>query len=227
MIKYDILGGNLPVVICHAKEGQTIVSQNGAMSWMSPNMKMTTSGGGVGRMFGRMLANESVFQNKYTAENGSGLIAFASTFPGEIKAIEISPGREIIAQKSAFLASESTVKLSVYFQKRLSSGLFGGEGFIMQKLSGNGMAFLEIDGSAIPYSLQQGEALIVDTGYVAAMDSTCSMEITTVPGLKNKFLGGEGIFNTVIRGPGTVILQTMPINHTASALSPYIQIRRN
>ncbi|MGP1442430.1 MAG: TIGR00266 family protein [Anaerovoracaceae bacterium] len=222
-MNYKIIGDNLPAVICTVEPGETLITEKGAMSWMSPNMKMETGAtGGIGKAFGRMLSGDSIFQNKYTAQGGPGEIAFASSFPGSIRAFEIAPGKEIICQKSAFLASEASVELSVAFQKKLGSGLFGGEGFIMQKLSGNGTAFIEIDGSTHEYELASGQQIIVDTGYIAAMDASCSIDIKTVPGLKNMFLGGEGIFNTVISGPGKVILQTMPINQVAGAIQPFI-----
>ncbi len=222
-MQYDIIGGNLPAVICKVESGETLITEKGAMSWMSPNMKMETStNGGIGKAFGRMFSGESMFQNRYTAQGGPGEIAFASSFPGSIRAFEIAPGKEMICQKSAFLASEASVTLSISFQKKLGSGLFGGEGFIMQKLSGNGIAFIEIDGASHEYQLEAGQQIIVDTGYLAAMEATCTMDIQTVPGLKNMFLGGEGMFNTIISGPGKFILQTMPINQVAGALQPFI-----
>lgn len=222
-MKYEIVGGNLPVVICNIPAGESVITERGSMSWMSPNMKMeTTSNGGVGKALGRMFAGEALFQNRYTAVGGEGLIAFASSFPGTIKAFEISPSRPIIAQKSAFLAAEEGVNLSVAFQKKIGAGLFGGEGFIMQRLSGNGTAFIEIDGHAVEYNLRAGQSIIVDTGYLAAMDETCSMEIVSVKGAKNMLFGGEGLFNTVIKGPGRIILQTMPICKTAGSIAPYI-----
>lgn len=153
---------------------------------------------------------------------GEGMIAFASSFPGSIRAFEIAPGNNIIVQKSAFLASEAGVELSIHFQKKLGAGLFGGEGFIMQKLSGRGIAFIEIDGYAMEYELQPGQSIVVDTGYLAAMTETCRMEIQSVPGVKNMLFGGEGIFNTVITGPGKVILQTMPVSAVASMIRPFI-----
>ncbi len=222
-MRYEIQGGNLPVVICTTEAGETLITESGAMAWMSPNMKMeTSSNGGIGKVFGRALSGESLFQNRYTAQGGPGLIAFASSFPGEIRAIPIGNGREIVAQKSAFLASEAGVTLSMFFRKKLGAGFFGGEGFIMQKLSGNGMAFVEIDGSAVEYTLAPGQQIIVDTGYVAYMDATCSMDIVTVPGVKNVLFGGEGLFNTVITGPGAVVLQTMPISNVAAAIAPHV-----
>lgn len=221
-MRYSIEGEPLPVVICELENGETMITESGAMSWMSPNMKMeTTSGGGIGKMFGRALSGESLFLNRYTAMNGTGTIAFASSFPGAIRAFQIAPGQEIVAQKSAFLASQESVKLSTFFQQRIGSGFFGGEGFIMQKLSGNGMAFLEFDGYIKEYELGPGQQIIVDTGYLAAMSSTCQIEVTTVPGVKNMLFGGEGIFNTVITGPGKVWLQSMPIAQMANTLRPY------
>ena len=221
-MKYQIQGETLPVVICQLESGETMITESGAMSWMSPNMKMeTTSNGGAGKAFGRMFTGESLFQNRYTAQ-GNGMIAFASSFPGSIRAFEVGPGSEYIFQKKTFLAAEAGVNLSVHFQKKFASGLFGGEGFILQRISGNGIAFAEFDGHVVEYDLKPGQQLIVDSGYLAAMDVTCQMDIQTVPGLKNALFGGEGLFNTVITGPGHVWLQTMPIVSVAGAIRPYI-----
>lgn len=222
-MKYEIQGGNFPAVLCTLEQNETVITEGGGMSWMSPNMKMeTTSNGGLGKMLGRMLTNESLFQNRYTANGGVGTIAFASSFPGDIIPLEVGNGRGYICQKSSFLASSEGVTLSVYLQKKLGKGLFGGEGFIMQKLSGNGIAFIEVDGSAIKYNLAAGQQIIVDTGHVVMMSDTCSMDIQTVKGAKNILFGGEGLFNTVVTGPGEVVIQTMPINKVASAIAPYI-----
>ena len=211
----------MPVVICDLEAEETMITEKGAMSWMTPNMKMETSGGGAGKMLGRMFSGESLFQNRYTSQGGAGQIAFASSFPGSILAFEIAPGKEIICQKSAFLASEAGVELSVAFQKKLGSGFFGGEGFVMQRLSGNGMAFVEIDGHVKEYTLEAGQTMVIDTGYLAAMENTCKMDIVTVKGLKNKLLGGEGFFNTVVSGPGKIYIQTMPVNQMADTLRPF------
>ena len=212
-MRYEIKGDSLPVVECHLGPNESIITENGGMSWMTSNMKMeTTSNGGLGKMFGRMFSGESMFQNKYTAQGGEGMIAFASSFPGSIRALTITPDKPVICQKKAFLGCTEGVELSVFFQKKLGAGFFGGEGFIMQKLSGNGTAFVEIDGSAIEYELAAGQRLILDTGHLALMDATCQMSVETVPGLKNKLLGGEGLFNTVVTGPGKVVVQSMPVN---------------
>lgn len=209
----------MPVVICELAPGESIISEAGAMSWMSPNMQMETVGGGVGKAFGRMFSGESLFQNRYTAMGGSGTIAFASSFPGAIRAIEIDPLHPIVVQKRGFLAADPGVELSVFFRKKVASGLFGGEGFIMQKISGHGIAFVEIDGSTVEYDLAPGEKLISSTGQVAIMDATCSMDIQTVKGVKNVLFGGEGLFNTVITGPGHVVMQTMPLSNFAGAIA--------
>ena len=222
-MRYEIQGGNFPVLVCTLDAGESMITEGGGMSWMTPNMKMdTSSNGGIGKMLGRMMTKESLFQNNYTAQGGEGMIAFASSLPGEIMALEIAPGKDYVAQKSAFLASTSGVTLSTFFQKKLGAGFFGGEGFIMQKLSGNGTAFIEIDGSAVKYELAAGQQLIVDTGHVVLMSSTCSMDIQTVKGVKNVLFGGEGLFNTVVTGPGEVILQTMPVPKLAGAIQPYM-----
>lgn len=220
-MRYSIEGEPLPVVICELENGETMITESGAMSWMSPNMQMETTGGGIGKMFGRALSGESIFLNRYTALNGMGTIAFASSFPGAIRAFNIAPGQEIVAQKSAFLAATAGVDLSIFFQQRIGSGLFGGEGFIMQKVSGNGTAFLEFDGYIKEYELAAGQQIVVDTGYLAAMTGTCQVEVRTVPGVKNMLFGGEGIFNTVVTGPGRIWLQSMPISQMANTLRPY------
>ena len=164
-MRYTIEGEPLPVVICELASGEAMITEKGAMSWMTPNMKMETSAGGAGKAFGTLFSGESMFQNRYTAE-GDGMIAFASSFPGSIKAFEIAPGKDIVCQKSAFLAAEAGVELSVFFNKKFGTGVFGGEGFIMQKLSGSGMAFVEFDGYIKQYTLAAGQQTILDTQQV-------------------------------------------------------------
>lgn len=218
-MKYQIYGEPMPVVICNMDPGETLICESGAMSWMSPNMQMDTVGGGAGKVLGRMFSGENAFQNQYTAQGGPGMIAFASSFPGSIRAVEITPEHPVICQKKAFLASTAGVELSVQFQKKLGAGFFGGEGFVMQRLSGQGIAFLEIDGTAMEYNLAPGQQMVLDTGYLALMDASVQMDIQSVKGLKNKMLGGEGFFNTVVTGPGKVLLQTMPISGFVNLLS--------
>lgn len=225
MIKYEIEGGHLPVVICYPEAGESLRTESGAMSWMSPNMRMdTNTGGGIKKLFGRMFSGESLFMNEYTAEGGPGMIAFASSFPGSIMPYRVTPGNSIVVQKGGFLAMESSLEMSVFFQKRLRAGFFGGEGFIMQKISGDGMVFIEIDGHCKEYDLLPGETMIIDTGYLAAMTENCTMDIERIRGAKNIFLGGEGLFHTKVTGPGKVYIQSMPIMHMAEKLSPYIHV---
>ena len=224
-MKYEIEGGNLPVVICYPQAGESICTESGAMSWMSPNMKMdTNTGGGVKKVFGRLFSGESVFMNEYTAVGSEGMIAFASSFPGSIIPYRVTLGSGIIVQKRGFLAMEKGLELSVYFQKRLGKGFFGGEGFIMQKITGEGLVFLEIDGYCKEYQLGIGESIVVDTGYLAAMSESCTMEIQTVKGVKNVLFGGEGLFHTRVTGPGKVYIQSMPIVNMAGRLTPYLNI---
>ena len=218
-MRYEITGENAPVVICHLENGESMITQGGGMAWMSPNMDMRTDGGGsLGKALGRMFSGERIFQNIYTAQ-GEGTIAFAPTFPGQILALDIMPDKPMVLQKRAFLASESGVQLSTYLQKKGMVGFFGGEGFIMQKVTGEGKVFIEVDGSAVTYELSEGQQLIVDTGTLAAMDATCSMDIVTVKGAKNILFGGEGLFNTVITGPGRVILQTISFTNLMSLIA--------
>lgn len=221
-MQYEIKGTPFPVVECRLEQNEGMITEKGAMVWMSPNMHMETVGGGIGKMFGKAFSGEAMFQNVYKPEGGNGFIAFGSSFPGNVLAFQIEPGKEIVAQKSAFLCSEMGVSLSVFFQKKFGAGLFGGEGFIMQKFSGNGLVFIEIDGSVQEYDLQAGQSIIVDTGNLAAMEATCQIEIQQVHGIKNKLLGGEGFFNTVVNGPGKIWLQTMPISSIAGSIRPYV-----
>ncbi len=220
-MRYEIKGEPLPVVIVNLEAGESVKCEKGAMGGRRAPMQREPGAGGGGRAGGRMFSGESMFQNTYTAVGGQGMIAFASSFPGSIIPVDVSKG-DFIVQKSGYLASEPSVELSVAFQKKLGAGFFGGEGFIMQRLHGTGMAFVEIDGYVVEYELQAGQQLLVDTGYLAAMSGTCTMDIQTVKGVGNVLFGGEGLFNTVVTGPGKVYLQTMPISNVAAAISAVI-----
>ena len=220
-MRYEIKGGAFPVVVCELADGEQMITEKGSMVWMSPNMQMDTRGGGLGKIFSKAFSGESMFQNIYTAR-GAGMIAFGSSFPGQIKAVTIAPGQDMILQKTAFLAAEPGVELSIHFNKKLGTGLFGGEGFIMQRLSGSGVAFAEIDGELVEYELREGQQIVADTGNVAGFTAGVKMEIQQVPGMKNKLLGGEGLFNPLLTGPGRVWLQTMPISSVAASIRPYI-----
>lgn len=220
-MRYEIKGEPMPVVLVYLEANEAVMCQKGGMAWMTPNMKMSTSTGGFGKAIGKMFSGESMFQNTYVSEGGPGMIAFASSVPGSIIPLDITQG-DMIVQKGGYLASQPSVELSVAFQKKFGAGFFGGEGFIMQRLHGTGMAFLEIDGYVVEYDLQPGQQMVIDTGYLAAMTGSCTMDIQTVKGLGNKLFGGEGFFNTVVTGPGKIYLQTMPINQLAGAVGGFI-----
>ena len=221
-MQYELKGGAFLVVVCRLNSGESMITEKGSIVWMTPNMEMTTTGGGgIGKMFSKALTGESMFQNIYTAR-GEGMITFGSSFPGQILTLEVTPGKSFILQKSAFLASEAGVQLSMHINQKLGAGFFGGEGFIMQKLTGNGIAFAEVDGELVEYTLAPGEQLVVDTGYVMGFELSVSMNIQQVKGLKNMVLGGEGLFNTVLTGPGKIWLQTMPISGVAAAIQPFL-----
>lgn len=214
-----IVGESLPLVSCKLAKGESVITEAGGMSWMDDGIKMTTStNGGIMKGLGRALAGESLFMNIYTAEKDDAEITFSSSFPGKILEFDLEQGETIIAQKKAFLCAESSVDIAMHFRKKLGAGFFGGEGFIMQKITGPGKVFLEIDGELVKKELQAGEKLKVDNGYVAAMTKGVDLDIETVPGLKNIVFGGEGLFLTTVKGPGTVWLQSMPMSKLASLL---------
>ena len=192
-MQYNIIGGTFPVVTCTLADGESMITEGGSMVWMTPNMEMSTTGGGIGKMFSKAVSGESLFQNIWTAR-GNAMIAFGSSFPGRIMPIQIAPGQSWILQKRAFLAAERGVELSVHFNKSAKTGIFGGEGFVMQRLTGN----------------------------VAGFEESVSIEAQMVKGAKNILLGGEGMFNTVLTGPGRIWLQTMPISSLAAAIAPMV-----
>lgn len=209
-MKYEIFGNQLPVLTITLNKGETIHTEAGAMSWMSEGIVMkTNAGGSIGKAFSRMFSGESMFQNTFTASNDGDTISFSSSFPGEILAIDVGT-TPIIAQKNAFLAKESSVDMSIHFQRKIGAGFFGGEGFILQKFSGKGLIFLEIDGATVTYDLKAGEVMILDTGYLAAMESSVKMDIVSVKGVGNVLFGGDGLFHTKVTGPGKIWIQSMP-----------------
>lgn len=220
-----IEGEFLPVLTCKLNQGESIFSENGQMSWMTPNISMETSTkGGIMKGIGRVFAGESLFMNIYTSQKSGEEISFASSFPGKILEFELKEGESLICQKKAFMCAEKSVDMKMHFRKKLGAGFFGGEGFIMQKLTGPGKAFLEIDGNVIKRDLAEGEILKVDNGYVAAMTETVDLDVTMVKGVKNIIFGGEGLFLTTLKGPGTVWLQSMPIVKLAGTIYPYLSI---
>lgn len=222
-MEYEIKGGAFPMVICKLQKGETMQDETGAMSYMTPGIKMeTTTGGGLLKGLGRALSGDTLFLNYFTAENDNEEIGFSACYPGKIIPIRLDGNNSIIGQKNAFLTAEKDVNLEMHFRKKLGAGIFGGEGFILQKFTGKGMLFLEIDGEVIEKTLQPGEKLIVDQGHVAAMDASVDFDIQRVKGAKNMLFGGEGLFFATLTGPGRVWLQTMPISKLAEALIPLL-----
>lgn len=226
-MKYSIEGGALPVVRVFLEAGESIISEAGERAWArGPVMTEATSEGGAKKAIGRIFSGESLFMSRYTAQ-GSAEIGFAAGFPGRILSVELAEGQSIIAQKGAFMCGTNGVELSMYFQKKLGAGFLGGDGFIMQKIAGPGMVFLEIDGYCVEYDLLPGERIVMDTGVLAVMEESCSIDIEMVKGAKNIFLGGEGLFDTIVTGPGKVYLQTMTVEKLAKLIIPFIPQKSN
>lgn len=227
-MEYNIFGGNLPAVTIKLNEGESVYTQSGGMTWMSENMEMRTNmKGGLFKSISRILSGESIFMATYTAKNNPAEITISSTFPGEIIVLDLSDGREYICQKTAFLCAEPSIKLSITTNKTLKGSFFGGEGFIMQHVEGNGKVFLEIDGSVVMKELKDGEKLLVDTGHIAAYESSIKFDAKVVKGFKNMLFGGEGLFLTTLTGPGKVYLQTMTMPSFVERIIPYIKLSNN
>jgi uncharacterized protein (TIGR00266 family) len=222
-VAHRIEGTTLPVLIVNLRPGDRIYSSSGGMSWMTQQVEMeTNTGGGLGKMFKRALSGESLFIVDYFVNNGEGEVAFSAEFPGKIIELDLSNGQQMIVQKDSFMCAEKSVDLDMHFRKRLGAGLFGGEGFILQKLTGPGMACVNFDGEIVQKTLAPGEVLRVDTGHVAMFEPTVDFDIEMVRGFRNILLGGEGLFLATLRGPGTVWLQTMPMSKLAQRIAQFM-----
>ncbi|MBM7842220.1 TIGR00266 family protein [Herpetosiphon giganteus] len=222
-LRYKVIGSVLQAVIIELDPGQMIFSESGGMSWMSGNVQMNTnSGGGIGKMFKRAFSGESLFIVDFTVAGGTGLIGFASEMPGKVVPLHLAPGQEIIMQKDSFMCAEKSVQLDIHFRRKLGAGLFGGEGFIMQRATGPGVVFAELDGEVVEYYLQPGQVMKVDTGHVAMYEPSVQFDIEMVRGFKNILFGGEGLFLATLRGPGKIWLQTMPVMNVAKKLAEYM-----
>ena len=220
-MNYEIRGNVVPCVEMDLLKGETVYTQSGGMFWQTEGIKMeTNTRGGLLKGIGRMFAGESLFMANYTATRDAK-IAFSSTVPGSIIPLDVSKGNYIV-QKGAFLAAESSVELKTIFNKKLGSGFFGGEGFILQELRGDGIAFLEVDGDAIQIDLAPGQVIKIDTGNLVCFEDSISYEVETVKGLGNIFFGGEGLFLTKLTGPGEIVLQTMNMNEFAARVGSFI-----
>lgn len=227
-MEYEITGGAFPIVICKLQKGETMKDETGAMAFMTSGIKMdTNTGGGILKGLGRALSGDTIFLNFFTAQEDNQKIGFASCTPGKVIPVRLNGSNSIIGQKNAFLAAEDGVEVEMFFRKKLGTGIFGGEGFILQKFTGNGMLFLEIDGEVVEHDLQPGEKLLVNQGHIAAMEETVDFDIERVKGAKNMLLGGEGLFFTRLTGPGKVWIQTMPISKLAEAIIPFMPVNND
>lgn len=221
-MEYEIKGGAFPMVVCKLQKGETVKNETGAMAYMTSDIKMdTNTGGGLLKGIGRALSGDTIFLNFFTAQSDNQEIGFSSCTPGKIIPIRLNGSNTIIGQKNAFLAAEDGVDLDMHFRKKLGAGIFGGEGFILQKFSGTGLLFLEVDGEVIEHDLQAEEKLLVDPGHIAAMEESVEFDIERVKGAKN-MLFGEGLFFARLQGPGKVWIQTMPISKLAEAIIPFL-----
>ncbi len=222
-MEYKIRGTTLQVADIELEEGESVYTESGGMAWMSPNINMeTNTKGGLMKGLGRMFAGESLFMTTYTCNSGTAMISFANEFPGKIIPMELAEGETIIAQRDAFMCAQSSVNLAVHFRKKIGAGLFGGEGFIMQKLTGPGMVFIELAGEVTKYNLEEGQVLKVDPGHIGVFQPTVEFDITRVKGMKNILFGGEGLFLATLKGPGNVWLQSMPIPNLAARIARFI-----
>jgi len=226
-MEYEIRGTTMQTVDVSLEAGEAIYTESGGMAWMSANIEMETSGkGGLLKGFGRMMAGESFFLTTYTCSRGKGLITFASEFPGKILPLELAEGQSIICQKDAFMCAQPGVSLEVHFRKKLGVGFFGGEGFIMQRLTGPGLVFLEIAGELTKYELKERQTLKIDQSHLAVMDPTVEFDITRVKGMKNILFSGEGLFLATVKGPGKVWLQSMPLANLAQKIASRISSKK-
>jgi uncharacterized protein (TIGR00266 family) len=227
-MKYEIKGSTMPVVTMTLAKGEAVFTESGGMGWMSDSVAMSTNlEGGLFGGLTRKLSGESLFMTTYTAEKDDAGIAFPTAMPGSLIPVALSPGESLICQKKSFLVAERSVTLEMHFRKKLGTGLFGGEGFILQKVTGPGQVFFEIDGETVEHQLAPGERLKVDTGHIALLEPSVNYEIEMVKGFKNVLFGGEGLFLATLTGPGKVWLQTMPIQNLAKEIIPYIPIKRD
>ncbi len=222
-LKYQIIGTTLQAVVLELQAGQAVYSEAGSMSWMSGNVDMEAkSGGGLGKMLGRLITGESLFVVDYTCSSGTGLVAFSNDFPGKVVPIELAAGQSLVVQKDSFMCAEKTINLEIHWQKRLGAGFFGGEGFLLQRLTGPGLFFAELDGEIVEYTLEAGQVLKVDPGHVAMFEPTVDFDVEMVRGIKTILFGGEGLFLARLRGPGRIWLQTMPMTNLVAAVARYM-----
>lgn len=224
---YKIEGTVMQTLEVNLRQGESIYTESGGMAWMRGNISMeTNTRGGVMSGLGRALAGESLFMTTYTCQSPDGLIVFTPEVPGKVLDVSLAPGQSLICQKDSFMCAQDSVKLEMHFRKKLGAGLFGGEGFILQKITGPGMAFIEIPGEVREYELPENGVMRVDPGHIAMFEPTITYDITLVKGLKNIFFSGEGLFLASLKGPGKIWLQSLPLSNLAAKLARYLPVKR-
>ncbi|NLO07653.1 MAG: TIGR00266 family protein [candidate division WS1 bacterium] len=222
-MQHTIRGTVMQSVEVTLDQGEAVYTEAGGMAWMTANIGMDTNmKGGLMGALKRVASGESMFMTTYRCESGAGFVTFTLESPGQIVPMELAAGQSMICQRDAFMVAQEGVTLEMHLHKRLGAALFGGAGLVLQKVTGPGLALFELVGEIVEYNLQPGQMLKVDPGHVGMMDPSVSFEITTVPGIKNKFFGGEGMFLATLTGPGRVWLQTMPLANLARKLIPYL-----
>lgn len=222
-LRYHILGTIQPTLAVEIDQGHRVYSDTGAMSWMTATIQMNTNtGGGLGSMFKRAISGATAFILDFTAEGGPGQVAFSADFPGKIMPIELEAGQAVVMHKHAFLCAEKSVALDIAFARRLGAGLLGGEGFVLQKLTGPGMVFAELDGDAVEYHLTPGQVMRIEPGHVAMFEASVTFDITMVKGITNMLLGGEGLFLATLTGPGRIWLHSMTVSKVAHRVAEYL-----
>ncbi len=225
-MRYEINGTTLPTLEVRLNSGESVYTESGGMAWMKGNIEMKTdTKGGLMKGLGRALSGESLFMSTYTSHEEGALIVFAPEAPGKILDINLAAGQSLICQKDAFMCAQDGVELKMHFKKKLGAGLFGGEGFILEQITGPGYAFLEIPGEVREYVLAAGESMKIDPGHIAAFEPTVQYDISMVKGLKNMFFGGEGLFLATLTGPGKIWLQSMPLANLAAKLAQYMPVK--
>ncbi len=225
-MRYDIQGTTLQTLDIFLSAGESVFTESGGMAWMRGDVAMeTNTRGGLLKGLARSLSGESLFLTTYRCNSGQAMITFTPEAPGSVIPVQLGPQESRICQKDAFMVAEDSVTLEVFFRKKLGSGLFGGAGFIVQKVTGPGIAWVEIAGEVREYTLQAGETMQVDPGHLAMYEPTINYDITRVKGVKNILFGGEGLFLATLTGPGKVWLQSLPLSNLASKLMQYMPVK--
>jgi len=228
-MQHEVKGGTTPILEITLSPGDALLAESGELAWLRGPVQLETSTGGGHQKGGflgaakRAISGGTLFMTKYTVDSGAGSVVFAAKAPGEIKPLQISAGQEYVVQRHGFLCCEPGVELNLHLQQKLGAGVFGGVGFVLQRLSGHGLAFVEMTGDVIEIDLQAGDELRVHPGHLALFDASINLELTTVPGIKNKVFGGDGLFLARLTGQGRVWMQSISLAALAAAIQPYLE----